>query len=53
MDRTKTFESLQIEQISLYRNDSFGVSLTNSKEENDNIKSIINENSSEKDVQGN
>ena len=50
MARAEVFES---EQISLYRDDSSGVYSTSSKEEDDNIESIINEDSSEEDVQGN
>lgn len=53
MARAKAFESLQLEQILLYRDDNFGVSLILSKKEDDNIENIFDENNSEEDVQSN
>lgn len=45
------FESLQPEQISPYSEDSLEVSSISSKNENDNVESIIEDN--EEDIQGN
>ncbi len=53
MARVEAFESFQLEQISPYKDDSFKISSISSEEEDDNIESIIDENSSEEDVQGN
>lgn len=50
MARVKAFKSLQSEQISLYRDNSFGISSTSLEKEDDNIKSIINEDSSKEDI---
>ena len=50
MARAEAFESLQSEQILLYKDDSSGISSTSSKKKDDNIESIIDENSSEEDV---
>ena len=51
MVEAEAFKSLQPEQISLYSEDSLGVSSTSSEDEDDNIESIIED--SEEDVQGN
>lgn len=48
MAKAKTFESFQSEQIPLYKKNNSGVMSTSSKNENDNIKSIIE--NSEEDV---
>lgn len=48
--RAKVFESLQMEQISLYRDNSFGISSISSKEKDNNIENIINEDNSEENV---
>ena len=51
MAEAEAFESLQPEQILPYSEDSSGVSSTSSEDEDDNIKSIIED--SEGDVQSN
>lgn len=53
MARAKAFKSLQLEQISLYRDNTSRISSISSKEEDDNIKSIIDKDNSEENVQGN
>ncbi len=53
MVRAKAFESLQPKQTLPYKDDSFGVSSTSLEKKDDNIESIIDEDSSEEDVQDN